>query len=684
MTASTRGLALLLALLVGAGPASGQTKEKPPGKGKGKQPPATRPAKPRPPAAPVALPEAPELALPEGPRVTLAQALATTLERHPQVEMARQEVRRARGFLQQAEGRFDPLLSFAPSFERKRSFLTLSQLRGQIAQREFLSTAAEDLAEIADQVAAGLADKSGTFLPDCHGSTYYINGFPICTQNISPTDYQSFQLLQDAQDATAGTSISESYSAQLQMALNQHAAAIVALIRQVFVPALAAQLAAIGALPTALETDDFILDLRLVQPFRNGTTVAPVLYLEGTRTAFTDKPDSPAAGGTGVPTLYRAVLGLSVETPLLRGAGTGSTAAAERAARHQVAAAEEVWAQTASDALLGTTIAYWNLAASQELQKLLGKASATQRRIGEVARALVQGDELPRAELAKVDAQTADSEAAALQAARAVVAARVELARAMGIDVSRIEEAPLAADPIPAAADVPVPSGPEIAALATALPDTRAEVRGAHRRVEAARVLERAARLELRPRLDLSLQAGWNAIWEDGSFKTTSVLAPKGYGKALGGWYVGPSATVSLRLELPFWNNTQRGRLVTAEVGRERAEIFARDAERRALNQVREVAASLPSVRREVAARETATAEAEKTVGVASARLRAGETTLLDAILSERSRTQRFADLLAARQTLVLKAARLRWAAGTLLPVTRDPAGEIRFGAPGR
>lgn len=641
---------------------------------KGKKPAAKanahRPAVPEQPAA---------FALPEGPRVTLADAIATTLERSPDLESARQNWRILTGAAQEASGRFDPVLTFSPSIERQKTFLTETALQGEVSKRQFLHDSSDNLTRIANDIAGGLTDSKGNPFPDCKGSQYYINGFPVCTDKISSTSYQTFQLLQDAQDATAGQTSTDKLQQAINKSVNARLANIVSLIRRVFLPSITSQIVNIGELPRESETDTFTADLRLMKPFRNGMQIGPGVYWQGTRYAFSDKPDSPAYGGTGVPTLYRAVVGLAADVPLFRGGGEGSAGAEERSAKLQAEAGLESVAQAAADAALNTTIAYWNLSAAQEMQKLLTKGVGAQHRIGELSRALVQGDEIPRAELSRVDAQTADIEASALQAARGVAAARVELARAMGLDIVRIEEAPIAADPLPGLADVAIPDAKGMEELTQRLVDLRGDLRAAKKRVDAAKVLEHAARLDLKPRLDLSFQGGWNAIYEDPSFAITRAWNPTGYYRAFGDRYVGPSVQVNLAFQLPFGNDAQRGRLVSAEALRAQSEMSARNLERLVTNEARELATALPVTARETAAREAAAGENDKTVGYAYERFRASETTVLDAILSERSRIQSQADLVAARQTLALKAARLQWIAGTLVPVARSD-GELKFG----
>ncbi len=650
--------------------------------------------KPRAAAPGSSLPADQPIVLPEarmdltGPRISLSDALRTTLETSPELRSARLEVQSRRGLLQEASGRFDSAIQATPSFEKRRTSLTESALIGEIGRRTFLRESFDNLSRIADDIAKGLTDDKGRPSPDCGGNQYYINGYNICSDNLLSTDTRTFELLLNTQETLRGTPPSDDGVARLQRAIaeqnRRRLTSVVSLIRRVFLPALGAQLVALGTLPKAEETDTFTLDLRYPFASRDGCVLSPVLYLEGTRNNFIGKPDNPAFGGKGLPTLYRGIVGLSLDVPLARGFGKGSAAAPESAARLNLAAALESLAQTASDRVLQTVIAYWNLAAAQEVYGLQLRSAALQRRALELSEALASADEIARVELFRVKARTADAEAAAAQARRSVVSARVELARAMGLAIEDLDAAPLAAGALPS-----VDAAKEAARLAEAqlmpvlerVHQNRADVKAAWKRRDASQVLLAAARRDLKPRFDFSLQAGYGGIYEDGRFEVTSAVSPTGFWRSFTGRYVGPSVKVGVKFEIPIGNNFFRGNLVRSQALFEESEIVARNLERTARARAFEAARSVREVGRETASRAEAARYQEESIRASYERFRAGDMPLLDALLTERSLTQSQLSLVSARQTYAARVARLRFEAGTLLPYTIS-GDDVLFGKP--
>src|SRR5439155_15982546 len=105
-----------------------------------------------------------------------------------------------------------------------------------------------------------------------------------------------------------------------------------------------------------------------------------------------------------------------------------------------------------SVAVFNTEIAYWNLVAAQDFLAAARDAAALHTRRVEVTKGLIEGDEIPRAELPRELASQANDDALVLSSERQVNEARVTLALAMGLSVAAPENAPLAADPFPAAA----------------------------------------------------------------------------------------------------------------------------------------------------------------------------------------------------------------------------------------
>jgi outer membrane protein len=628
----------------------------------------------------------PSLAAPEirQEKITLSEALRLTVDYSPDVLLARQEVDRRRGLLQEASGEFDNLFLFTPQFNRKKTVLTLSQLRPAITQRIFLSEASKDLSVVASDIAKGLTDDKGFPLPDCQGRQYYINGSAVCLDKVNPTDVQTFQLLIDAQAAAASIP-QDSPSNRLYRALleaqRQRLTNILKLIRQVFIPALDNQLAAIGGLPSLLNYDTLDLDLRFSIPTRSGLVVAPVLYFEGIHDNYADKSESPALGGKGVPTLYRSVVGFTLDLPLLKGAGTTSVAAQENSARESYKASLQSLAHAAAQSVLRTTLAYWNLAAAQEELALLERSAASQKKIDDVASALVRADEVPKVELSRIAARTADLEGGVAAARRDVAQKRVDLARTIGLAVPDLSYAPLAADPLPSGDELREMDAATLARLQDTALERRADVKAAALRLTSADYLVKGTRVDLKPELNLSLQAGYNGIYEDPYFNVMSVFDPTGYWRSFQSPYVGPSFQLTLTFAFPFQNNTAKGHYAQADSLLGNASISKVNLQRTVRANVVQLADALVTAAAEVRSREAAVASNQEIVASTFERFRGGETTVLETLTTEQARTQAEADLVAARLMYATRDSRLRFETGSLLSYTiaddRVKFGEI-------
>lgn len=627
------------------------------------------------PAVPRDLP-APEIRV---AKVTLKDAIGLTLENAPDVWQGRLEVLRFRGILQQTSGRFDSVIAVAPSYTHTKTFLTESALQGEVSKRDFLRDSTTNLTQIATEINRSLADPNGKANIDCKGHQYFINGAPICSDVIKPTDYKSFQLLEAAQGLPFDPN---SPTARLSAALNKRVSDqlrnVVALIRRIFLPALDEQLLALGALPTGNVNDVFALDLRYELPTRGGMVVSTVVYGKGARSNFSDKSDNPSQGGQGSPTLYRVGAGLGVDLPLLKGGGSTSVTAEERSARLNYEAAQHALAQTAAANVLNTVIQYWTLASAEEQLRLLQQSADAQRRIGALSEALVKGDELAPFEMGRVRARAADVDASVIRARQSVETARVELARAMGLTVTDLGGAPSAADALPDAPELDRAALGSLQEMLNGVAAARADVKATRAQVAAAGALLAGARVDLLPALNLSLQAGFNAIWQDKEFGIMAAINPTGLSRAFGGTWVGPSVQVGLSFGIPVGNHVARGRVAQFEALRERALIAERDTIRTAKLGVVQAVESARAAARELSAREAASGYGTEAARAAAQQFEAGELSAIDAILTDQQVTQSRLDALGARLSLATLAARVRYEAGALLPYSIS-GGEVSF-----
>lgn len=615
-------------------------------------------------------------------KVTLNEAVRLTLENSPDVIQGRLEVLRQKGVLQEASGRFDHSIVISPSYEHTKSILTASGVRAEQSKRDFLRDSSSNLNTIASDINRNLADPNGKASVDCKGHQYFINGSSICSDVIKPTDYKTYELLDAAEKLPFDPNSPEAkLQAALNKAVNDRLRNIVALIRRVFIPALDGQLAAIGALPSGNENDTYIVDFRYEMPMRSGPTFIPIVFGQSTRANFFDKAFSPVTGGQGVPTLYRVAAGFDLELPLLKSGGAASVTAEEKSARRNYEAAQLSLAQTASAVVLNTVVRYWTLASNQEQLELLRQSAASQGRIGELSDALVKGDELARSELDRVRGRALDIDASVVKARQTVETARIELARGMGLTVTDLDAAPYAADPLPSAEELDRVAGVALKELVDGAGAQRADVKAARAKVAAADALLAGARVDLRPTLDLSLQAGYNAIWEDGAFNINAAINPTGLYRAFGEPWVGPSVQMTLKLGIPVGNHAARGRVVQLEALRSQSVIRERDTLRGAQIGLVNVVESARAATRELSARVTASRFGLETSRGSAERYRAGDLTAIDALQTEQRVTQSLLDALGARLSLASLAARIRYEAGLLLPYS-IATGEVSFAEP--
>ncbi|MCA1610165.1 MAG: TolC family protein [Acidobacteria bacterium] len=653
-----------------------------------------------PPSAPVGPYAPPE---PAGERIRLADAVRRTLDLQPQIQLARQDVALRLGLYQEALGFFDSAVVFMPSYDRAIGFLLRGPLTPEVQRRYALKTLGDVLAQVATDIETSLAQgkaNSYKYFGPCSGSTFTVNGVTICLDvsgtNIQPSVVQGALARRNFEDVLAALAANDPNAAEradIQAAQKRYNDFYADLLTRFDAGAREVSgrayesLARLGPLPRNDIRDTLTLDLRYDIPLHNGLIVSPIILAQGLRNNFEGKSDTASFGGRGIPTSYTAVLGFSVDAPLLRGFGYVATEAALRAAKLNYEASLDFLAQIASQSVRDTLQAYWRLAAAEERFTLLDRSAGAQGRIHQLSEALVQGDEIPRAELDRVRARRAEAEAAVAGARGALANARVDLARAIGLDVTAMGNAPLAADSLPEAPSAARLDEQSLRDLVEGAVRARGDVKSLRERERAADALVQSARVNLRPSLGVTLQADYRSRFEAftrdaaGNVSDTarSVFYLRGYKNAFGGKYTGPSFQVNLRLALPFKNNVQRGLLLQAESSLASSGIAARDLERTVQANTVQAANSARESAREAERRRAAAGYYEETIRNSFEQYRSGEISLLDAILTERDLTSALLDSVSARQTFASDVTRLRFETGSLLPYSRTDR-DITFG----
>lgn len=298
------------------------------------------------------------------------------------------------------------------------------------------------------------------------------------------------------------------------------------------------------------------VDVGATKLYRNGVSVSPNLLATRTTDNIYD------IGGTNLTTLA-----FKVDVPLLRGRGRDVVAATETAAGIEVEASLLDLNQTISSLLSSTALSYWNaVAAAKNLKVAEGSEDRGKIYVDNV-QTLIKAGRVPQAEGNQVNANLATRSAARIAAEQNLLAARQQLALAMGLSTDQMESVGMPIE------DFPVDDGQTLAVLNThplsqfydlALAH-RADYLAAKKREVEEKTLVTPARKALLPQLNLNLSTGYSSLDEGtgvGNFFSSPGRAPRG-----------PDVGVGVTYQFPPSNNTAYGALMQAQSNLRQAEL---------------------------------------------------------------------------------------------------------------
>ena len=393
----------------------------------------------------------------------------------------------------------------------------------------------------------------------------------------------------------------------------------------------------------------------LSKSFRLGATVTPFFDggLDGTN--YVGKQRSEDFGGKGIFDVYTFHAGADGFLPLMRSSGI-SFRAPERAARLEATASQATLQHETATTTLEIIRAYWNLRAAQDNAAVAARSLSLQTKLRELTQTLIKAADLPQIELARVQATEARAQARVRDAERARLEARVALAEVMGVAVTDDPSTlPNASDPFPALPDAAAVEPAQLPQRLQQAVAARLDLRAAAQQAEAGELRARGAARDRMPLLDFT-----------GGVKFTG-LEEGIVGHALDRM-VGPSTNLSINFEKPFGNNQYGGRYEQADADRRRLQVLNSDLQR--TTRLGVVRAS-QALREAVARAQQAEASAgfyQQITDAEFERLRAGETTLIDAILTEDQQVSAQVALSAARRDVAALVAELRYELGLLVP----------------
>lgn len=604
--------------------------------------------------APSKAPYDPPLLTLPGNRIGLLEAIRITLENDPTVKIREQQTYGAHGIYQTETGRFDSSLTASAQWLFTQQALTLSQKSAETKKRTDME---EVITEFQTTIANLQYDVNELTKLQADPFTYEMVArdakLGLVQTNVDIYNRRIAGTSDPAQKAALITERNAYISLTLLDYQNQLTSA------QSTEQKLVQSRADMGDVPETIQHNNVNFDIRALFPYRDGVTLG--IFANGSfdENRYKGKPKQDEYGGLGIEDVYTVEVGFSINASLLRGRGSDATGAFEKAAGIDWEASEMAFKHQASASVLNTVSAYWNLASAQAILDATRRAQSLHAKRLEITDALISADELPRAERARALASAASDAASVAGSERVVNEARTTLALTMGVAVDSEANAPLAADPFPAVAD------PEVLSRVTEKPlldlglQRRYDLKSSQKLVESGGVLVRQAETALRPKLDLNGQISANTIGE------TSI------NQLSDGWSA-PGATAGIDFELPIGNNAAKGLLEQRRADFSQRSISASDLGRNIKANIVQALASLRAAAEQVRRAEEAVAAYENTIVSEDERYRAGESSLLDSILTQDQQTTALVTYAQARQQYASLLARLRYETGTLLGDTGD------------
>lgn len=575
--------------------------------------------------------------------ITLGEAVQLTLQHEPGIQRAEADARFRSGVALQQAGLFD--VTFSGSFDYSHRFQELTQSAKDEQQKK-----RNELQSLVDagpgQIA--LVQEARDLIAGIQAGTATSEELTTVSPTLAATLVTLDELIR-----TSPPDLAQQFTATRAQVLTDalgNADAELAAQRDVLAQA-TQQLRDIGPAPEDDYFKDAALNMQVSKVFRNGIAIAPFLDGSYTSTGFRGKPHQVRLGGKGLTDLFEFKVGMNALFPLARGRGSDSVAAPERAAGIEHDGSLLALEHRRSAAVLAVVEAYWALRAAQESAAIAAQSLTFQQQLVTLIQALVNSGDLAGIELSRAQAAEARARADVDDSARRLRDARIALVVAIGIGADATDASlPLASDPFPESTTPP--ARPET--LVEQALGQRQDLGAAAKYEEAGQVLATGARLDLRPLLDLNAGA-WVTALDEGTV-----------GKALDRW-VGPSASIGVQFEKPFGNNLAQGQLAQREAEATLRQIDQADLSRIIQLRVLQTSGTLQQSVTQVDQARAAVEFYGTTVEAEMVRLRAGDATVLDTIVTQQQQIGARLALVSAQLELARRIVGLRYETGTLV-----------------
>ena len=600
--------------------------------------------------------------------LTLLDAVRLTLQHDPNIKLREADTALRQGVLRTEKGKFDAVFSAGGSFNRGQVELLESVKSEQQASRDKLKQAiAEATSLSASLVAAANTLSQPTIYTNPAGITF--------TQGIADANIANQMSILGAQMVLYNDLIKSPMLTDAKVKADIEALRKETLVKNInnfvsqkdaiaSIPGqLQTKLNNLGATPEEEWSKQANLNFDVAKLFRSGFTVRPYVDLNYNGQNYVGKSRYDTEyGGMGNEPVYSGEVGFDVVLPLLRGAGKRSVGAAEIAAKYDLEASRMALLHQQSQSVFQTIQAYWEARSAADQVEVLRRSVELQGELANMTRALIAANEKPRSEEARILASSADARSRFEAAQRRLTDARLNLAKVMGVALEDALFIPLASDAFPPPPNTLDPTPQAYQAFIQEALGKRYDRQSAMQSEASGKALIDGARIDTRSLLNVSASAwGTSANETDPKYND----------------WVFRSGSVGLDFQMPIGNNAARGRLAQRQAAYNQTRIDTANLERTIALNLTQYAEALKVAAGRLKIAEEAVSNYDQTIKNEQARLRSGDASLVDTILTEQQTTTARLSLVSAQQDYATLLAALRYEAGLLVQDNNVTIGNL-------
>lgn len=411
----------------------------------------------------------------------------------------------------------------------------------------------------------------------------------------------------------------------------------------------------LGDTPDTRQETNVDLDISLKKLTRSGIELTTGVEIEENGWQYRNKKQES-------PPEYNSKFKFDILVPLGKGRGKKSTQAAEKAAEIRHESSKLTLRHTVSNTIQSVIIAYWDLLSSQESLELYQQSAEAQKKILELSQAMVDADELPKAELLRIKARELFARSDVSNAQKKVDEARINLSNTIGLQVFQIKDAPLALKPFPVMPDKKTIEQLKPSFYNIVAEKQRNDYQAAKRSIESALAYLGAAKVDLAPQADFGMTFFYSGKEED------SVVG-KGLEGALFRDLTGPSVTGRFDLDWPFANRSSKGDYLKKQAAWNKSIIILTDLRRKIKTRIVELIESIKDTVAQWNENIDAVKLYQQTMENEIEKYRIGNATLIDVIFTEQELTDALQQLIAIKAQYAKYVGMLRFETASLYTI---------------